>query len=64
MQMRAVYTNEALKYKVEGHIITNGDSLGVRGIDVPITGSLYAADENGRRSDIVRRQVTASDLAE
>lgn len=64
MQMRAVYTNEALKYKVEGQIITNGDSLGVRGIDVPITGSLYAADENGRRSDIVRRQVTASDLTE
>lgn len=53
--MRAMYTNEALKYRVEGQIITNGDSLGVRGIDVPITGSLYAADENGRRSDIVRR---------
>lgn len=66
MQIRAIYTNDPIKYQLKGKIITNGDSLGVKGIDVPISGSLsgmsagggmnqYALEENGYRSDIVRR---------
>ena len=75
MQMKAIYTNDAIKYKVDGQIITSGDALGVKGIDVPISGSLsgmgvgggmsqYVLAENGIRSDIIRRQVTTSDLTE
>lgn len=67
--------NDQVKYKVDGKIITNGESLGVRGIDMPISGSLsgvgigglnnqYTLDERGMRNDVVRRHVTTSDLTE
>lgn len=50
MQMRAIYTNDAIKYKVDGQIITNGDALGVKGIDVPISGSLSGMGVGGGMS--------------
>ena len=67
--------NEQLKYRVDGQIVTNGDSLGVKGIDVPISGSLsgvglggqsnhYSLEQEGMRSDVVRHHVTASGLAD
>lgn len=55
------------------NIITNGGSLGVEGINVPISGSLsgrgrngmyYTVDMDNGRTDLMQPQVTTSDLAE
>lgn len=75
MALRAAYTGHGWEYKVEGQVITNGGPLGVRGIDVPVSGSLagqaagrlmnqHSLDQSGYRQDVIRHQVTTSDLAE
>ena len=51
------------------NIITNGESLGVTGIDVPISGScsgknsmFHTIEQNQLREDTLRSQVTISDM--
>ena len=59
-----------INYEEKDKIVKNAGQLGVRGIDVPISGSpsaghapFYQVSEQGLRQDRLPTQVTTSDLA-